>query len=133
MDETSLATLLFKVQDNITTAVRGEIAAVRGDVAKAEQGITARLNDLSEKQRAQDEQMELHTRVDAQSFAEIRSDVAKLHVALEERTSGGLLRLHLTPKQKTALWTIAVSGAGVLLEFLRQLTVWLAGKGSVHP
>jgi hypothetical protein len=126
MEETALAALLLKVQDNITTSVGKNID-------RAEQGITRELGELKQQVADQDLRLQEHTRADLQAFADLRTEITKTRTIVEERTAGGLLRLHLTAKQKTALWTLATSGAMVLLEFLRQATVYLSGKGPAHP
>jgi hypothetical protein len=105
---------LLTVQKNITDANRADNQVLRQEVSAQIGTVRTEVREVRTEQESQ------------------KHEIGELRTIVEERTRGGL-RLHLTPKQKSALWTLATSGAIVVIELIRQFTVWLAGKGPVHP
>jgi hypothetical protein len=107
---------LFTVQEAITKTVRYE-------VGQARQEFRDQLKELKDSQRAQDDRADTHAR-----------ELARL----DERTRKTARSIFgaLSPKQKAAVWSGAIAGAGVVLDGARHLVVLMAAfvaKAGVRP
>lgn len=105
---------LLTVQKNITDANRADNAELRMDVTTQIGTVRTEVREVRTEQGEQ------------------KRELGELRTIVEERTAGGL-RLHLTPTQRKAFWSVVAMGATFLFDLIRQFFTWWAAKGTAHP
>jgi hypothetical protein len=110
---------------------------VRGDIERAEKGLYRRLDQITARQDIQNGRVNKHeaqfaavavvheTHGDRLQRLETQVGTAAEAIARVDGRTSYSSGFRLTAKQRAALWTGLMTGGGVVVELLHQLSAWL--------